>query len=207
MTTEEHKLGFVQHGGDAVVKRLPSHFGDIMSSRETTLRLPDQFTPLERIALTANGNLQRILSAYFNETVSISVLKNVPITLTEGNLGEYDREVELKCGSIVLCNAKSRICIKDQKILDLIEKEGVAIGQLFRYLDKLPSFCLNAVGRKNGSFWRTYTLNMEGYECVIHEVFPSSIFFEGFLEGKSKESNEEKEMVWIFERTNSLSPV
>ncbi|KAJ3103358.1 hypothetical protein HDU97_010196 [Phlyctochytrium planicorne] len=50
--------------------------GDIMSSRETAIRLPDIFSPLERILLTANGNVQRILSAYHNAPVTISIIEN-----------------------------------------------------------------------------------------------------------------------------------
>ena len=42
-------------------KTIPNNFGDVMSSRATTLLLPDEFSGLERICLTANGNLQRIL--------------------------------------------------------------------------------------------------------------------------------------------------
>lgn len=41
-------------------RKIPVHFGDIMSSRETSLTFPDGFSGMERIVLTANGNLQRI---------------------------------------------------------------------------------------------------------------------------------------------------
>ena len=57
----------------------PHHFGDIMSSNETRLVFPPQdnyYTPIERILLTANGNLQRILSAYFNATVTVDIIYN-----------------------------------------------------------------------------------------------------------------------------------
>lgn len=35
--------------------------GDIMGARETYTRIPLSFSPVERIILTANGNLQRVL--------------------------------------------------------------------------------------------------------------------------------------------------
>lgn len=35
--------------------------GDIMGARETYTRVPLSFSPVERIILTANGNLQRVL--------------------------------------------------------------------------------------------------------------------------------------------------
>ena len=45
------------------------HFGDIMG-KHTFTKLPDGFLPLERIVLLANGNLQRIVSAYYNVRIS-----------------------------------------------------------------------------------------------------------------------------------------
>ena len=40
---------------------VPQHLGDIMSHNQTEITFPDEFAPLERIALSANGNLQRII--------------------------------------------------------------------------------------------------------------------------------------------------
>ena len=55
------------------IDAIPSHFGDIMSARETILTLPETFLPLERIVLTANGNLQRIIR-FALSFVSIALL-------------------------------------------------------------------------------------------------------------------------------------
>jgi hypothetical protein len=41
------------------------NFGDIMGGCETHVMLGGSFTPMERVVLTANGNLQRIMSAYY----------------------------------------------------------------------------------------------------------------------------------------------
>lgn len=73
-----------------------SHLGDIMQSasasavpdmhnmttstslQSITTHIPTHlgFTPLQRILLTANGNVQRILSSYYNSTVSVEILRN-----------------------------------------------------------------------------------------------------------------------------------
>ena len=34
------------------------------------------FTPLERIAITANGNLQRLISSYYNAPVTVTCILN-----------------------------------------------------------------------------------------------------------------------------------
>jgi len=58
-----------------------NNFGDIMgepSGIETYITLGesgDRFTALERIVLTANGNLQRIMSAYYGAPVVVDIIK------------------------------------------------------------------------------------------------------------------------------------
>lgn len=61
-----------------------------MSDRQTAMWIPDAYlySPMERVILTANGNLQRILSAYYGLPVSVEVImceKTKPMT--------YAREV------------------------------------------------------------------------------------------------------------------
>jgi len=52
-------------GYDSVIYG-PDSFGDIIFSKKTDISfLRGAFSPVERIVLTANGNLQRILSAYY----------------------------------------------------------------------------------------------------------------------------------------------
>lgn len=51
-----------------------------MGGRETDVLLNknddnNDFTPIERIILTANGNLQRIMSAYYGSKVTVEVIK------------------------------------------------------------------------------------------------------------------------------------
>lgn len=76
---------------------IPSHFGDIMSHTEVSIHFSKQeFTPIERILLTANGNLQRILSAFFNSAVTVKIIYNNQITDNE-----FDRKVHLQVGEKV----------------------------------------------------------------------------------------------------------
>ncbi|GBB84962.1 hypothetical protein RclHR1_11550004 [Rhizophagus clarus] len=202
-------------------KTIPNNFGDVMSSRTTTLLLPDEFSGLERICLTANGNLQRILSSWFNKTVKVDIVKNDSVNIktdsqvrtlvttnetiiilnnnnvnynssnsdnTKQNeeeltsiLKRFDREVNIICENKIVCNAKSDIIIRDHNIVQLIENEGFGIGQLFRYLDKLPSFHLHYIGKSTKIWWREYSLHIPGVECYIKETFPNNLFDNDWL--------------------------
>jgi hypothetical protein len=83
-------------------------------------------------------SILNIYSAYFNKTVTVTILKNTQVTLLKNEqpdvLARFQREVNLLCNNKIVCNAKSQVLIKDQKIFDLVVKEGVGIGQLFRYV-------------------------------------------------------------------------
>ncbi|KXS21723.1 hypothetical protein M427DRAFT_130446 [Gonapodya prolifera JEL478] len=167
----------------------PNHLGDIFAQRETSLTLPPGFSPLERILLTANGNVQRILSAYYNSPVSVVIVRNrkidgasnhVPppgITSKPKNaLAVFDREVRIECLGQVCCKAVSTVKILNDECLRLVDEQKVGIGQLFRYLNVLPSFALLNCGRSTGQFWRDYALTSEGVRCEIREEFPDGVF-------------------------------
>lgn len=47
-------------------------------------------------------------------------------------LKRFDREVNLICEDKIVCNAKSDVIIRDYNIVQLIENDGLGIGQLFR---------------------------------------------------------------------------
>ncbi|KAG0000271.1 hypothetical protein BGZ79_006113 [Entomortierella chlamydospora] len=189
------------------ILRIPGHFGDIMSRRDTSLSLPDGFSGFERILLTANGNLQRLISAYFNKTVSVKILENVQVPLKEDEdpsvIARFQREVNLLCNDKIVCNAKSQVLIKDQEVFDLVVEKGVGIGQIFRYLDKLPSFELHGLGRTEKTFWREYSLKIAGVDCRLLEVLPSSLFDENWLEKEPEEiswdvdAKEGDQLTWI----------
>ncbi|CAH1758000.1 12179_t:CDS:2 [Entrophospora sp. SA101] len=157
-----------------------------MSLNETNLKLPEEFTSLERICLTANGNLQRILSSWFNKTIEIKIIKSMLVSSHKSNnlvygstiLRKYDREVNLMCDGVILCNAKSNIILNDEEIIDLIENQGVGIGQLFR----------------------EYTLKISGVECNIKEVFPNNIFENDWLLNNNYKVVEDEQdiKIWNF---------
>ncbi|KAI9201907.1 uncharacterized protein BJ171DRAFT_427130 [Polychytrium aggregatum] len=152
-----------------------------MSSREVTVLLPTDFSPLERILLTANGNVQRILSSFHNSTVTVKIIKNNQLAESDERVPNgtvvFDREVNLLCKNKVRCNATSLVKISNPEYLKLVLEQKVGIGQLFsRYLNVLPEFKLLKVGKSESSFWRDYSLSCPGIECILREVFPLSVF-------------------------------
>ena len=72
-----------------------------MSLKEESVIFPteSQFNRIERILLTANGNLQRILSAFFNATVFVKIIYNNLV----GDF-EFDRRVILQVNQEVTLN-------------------------------------------------------------------------------------------------------
>ncbi|KAG0000583.1 hypothetical protein BGZ80_005965 [Entomortierella chlamydospora] len=175
----------------APIVKTSGHFGDVVSKRDTSLSLPDGFFGFERILLTANGNLQRLISAYFNKTVSVKILEDVQVPLKEDEdpsvIARFQHEVNFLCNSKIVCNAKSQVLIKDQEVYDLVVEKGVGISPIFRYLDKLPSFELHGLGRTEKTFWREYSLKIPGVDCRFLEVLPSSLFDENWLEKEPEE--------------------
>ncbi|KAJ3249812.1 hypothetical protein HDU77_007420 [Chytriomyces hyalinus] len=167
-----------------------------MSLRETS----------ERILLTANGNVQRILSAFYNLPITVKILKNEktfptakkntltldplpqlpdseiasPESPTQPQiLAEFDRKVEILCNNRVVCTATSTVTLCNAEYLRLIDQEKIGIGQLFRYLNILPDFELIRVGRDESgdNFWRVYSLSSgDNVHCVLKEVFPKNVF-------------------------------
>ncbi|KAG9322152.1 hypothetical protein KVV02_004272 [Mortierella alpina] len=187
------------------IVKIPGHFGDII---DTTLHLPEGFTGFERILLTANGNLQRLISAYFNRTVTVNIIENKEVPLAQDEdpavFARFQREVNLLCNDKVFCNAKSQVVIKEQKVYDLVVKSGVGIGQIFRYLDRLPSFDLHGLGRTENTFWREYSLRIPGVDCRLLEVFPSTLFDDHWIEKPEEDiswevelSLEEDKLAWV----------
>eukprot|EP01134_Creolimax_fragrantissima_P005654 CFRG5654T1 len=157
---------------ESALKESP-HLGDLMGWRSTFTYLPDDFTGLERIVLTANGTLQRIISSYYNAEVSVRIKFNN----ARSDEGWYDREVELLIFDQVFCVAKSEIHLGRKEYVDLVEIEKIGLGQLFRHLNLLPFFHLLKAGKKqNGGFWRTYTLQSPGITCRITETFSPHLF-------------------------------
>jgi hypothetical protein len=160
-----------------------------------------QFTPLERILITANGNLQRIVSSYHAKPVEVKVVYN---NETETK-GVFFRQVTLHLDHSVapFCTATSKVTVSNDEMLQAISSNQIGIGQLFRHFDTLPVFTLLAVKRgicenasdvvetstltlpssniqklnSNDSFWRLYQLEAAaGIVCLIHEQFEGNVF-------------------------------
>mmetsp|Transcript_5119 Transcript_5119/g.7564 ORF Transcript_5119/g.7564 Transcript_5119/m.7564 type:complete len:360 (-) Transcript_5119:47-1126(-) len=132
-------------------------------------------SPLDRIALTSNGNLQRIFSSFYDAPVHVHVDKCVrrkPASLEDDADAIWDRIVHLNIFDQKFCKATSIITVHSEECVKIVESGEVGIGQLFRYLDKLPTFSIEDAGRcRKGGLWRSYTLGCTEVTCVILEEF------------------------------------
>lgn len=152
----------------------PAEISERVGFKDVEIHLPDAFTPLERIALSAEGDLQRIISSYYNSAVSVDIKH-----CTEMEPGTFDREVDLSVKGKVFCTAKSSLSSKTTECAHLLREKSVGLGQLFRYLRIYPTFRLLDVGRNddNGGFWRLYELDCpEVLNCRILETFAPDTF-------------------------------
>eukprot|EP00126_Sphaerothecum_destruens_P003834 Sdes_comp17625_c0_seq2m6890 len=153
-----------------------SPIGDLMGVREMGFKLPAGFKPLERVLLTANGNFQRIVSSYYNEPVFLDIVYNRKREDSPPDCPVYDRQITLTCKGQQFCVATSTVKLSSQRIIDLVEKDGIGIGQLFRNLKLVPTFRLLSCGRTSSCLWRVYNLNADNIECVIREECSANIF-------------------------------
>lgn len=143
--------------------------------------------PLDRMAVTANGNLQRLFSSYYDVPVIVEMVycvrQNRPKAgTTEGKnidaAAIWDRRVLLKIfGNQNFCSADSVVEVHNREVEDMIESGKVGIGQIFRHFNILPEFTLLAAGpTADGGFWRNYTLESEMVTCSIREVFCKNVW-------------------------------
>ncbi|CAN0329448.1 unnamed protein product [Pylaiella littoralis] len=93
---------------EAALTRSP-HFRDILSGVESNRKgqqsgLLHTFEPMERVVLTANGNLQRMMSSYYNSPVTVDIKY-----CREVEPSVYEREVEISIFGRVFCRAKSLV--------------------------------------------------------------------------------------------------
>jgi hypothetical protein len=86
-----------------------------MGGCETKVYVGGSFTPMERIVITANGNLQRIMSAHYGAPVSVTVKKCDKI----GTM-LYDRQVDIMVGQKIFCEVVGSIEIYDPKCIEAI---------------------------------------------------------------------------------------
>ncbi|KZV85280.1 hypothetical protein EXIGLDRAFT_841582 [Exidia glandulosa HHB12029] len=117
---------------------------------------PQEITGLERILLSANGGLQRLLSAYFAQQIEAEVVststyyadahesasdseKTLPMT--------QRRVINLVCNGTVVCTATSTIVVNSRDVANLFD-QGFFIGQVVRTLQQTPKFTLLDVNVK-----------------------------------------------------------
>lgn len=174
-------------------------FGDIMSPTindadllfqdglvtSETYSLADIYgisNPLDRMAVTANGNLQRLFSSYYDAPVAVEMVhctrRDDRTTTASNGPAVWDRKVLLKLfGDQTFCTADSVVLVHSREVEDLVESGKVGIGQIFRHFNILPEFTLLAAGpTTKGGFWRNYTLESDLVTCSIHEVFCEGVW-------------------------------
>ncbi|KAF8159819.1 hypothetical protein B0H34DRAFT_768321 [Crassisporium funariophilum] len=128
---------------------------------------PTEVNGVERIALSAQGDLQRVLSAFFARPIVIALVYSH--TLHQTSLQSplepvshpspsiiaaaspdspivQTRQVHLQCNGKIVCTATSTVRITSPQCAHLFLQEKYAIGQMFRRLEKVPAFELKAVG-------------------------------------------------------------
>eukprot|EP00466_Bigelowiella_natans_P016970 jgi/Bigna1/80402/fgenesh1_pg.70_\ len=145
-----------------------AHFGDLMGDEPSdrvgatsVSSLPGEnnkrrsemakLTEFERVVLTANGNLQRIISACFNEPVRLISEFKVTVEILQNEKQECDykyfRKVKLRCGQRHFCTALSMVTINDKKMQNAVDQRKVGIGQLFRVFNILPKYTIDDLFR------------------------------------------------------------
>ncbi|KAI8998907.1 hypothetical protein BD414DRAFT_407676 [Trametes punicea] len=160
---------------------------DTYTGASTSIQIdcPKDVTGLERIMLVAQGDLQRLLSAFLSRTITIECIYSRTGPRGNGasvqNPIKQARQVHLKCGSRILCIATSSVTVTSPECERLLLDEKFALGQIFRHLRRYPEFSLLNVGAQvvdgRRELSRTYRLETEGISCDILEVFPDRDMF------------------------------
>ncbi|KAF7308788.1 hypothetical protein MKEN_01078100 [Mycena kentingensis (nom. inval.)] len=127
---------------------------------------PKELIGIERVALSAQGDLQRILSAFFARPIVLALIyshtfkQRTDHTLESLSLPNpnavaaanpeiplvQNRQVHLQCAGKVVCVATSTVKISSARCAHLFLEEKFGIGQLFSKLNITPSFELLGVG-------------------------------------------------------------
>ena len=150
--------------------------------------------PLDRLLLTANGNLQRLVASYYDAPVTVVVesctlrqppqqQEQQPPEAEEPQI--WDRRVHLQIFGTTFMTAQSVIVVHDPTCQQLVQSGQVGLGQLFRHLNLLPEFELHAAGTHNNDnnklgrlHWREYTLRCRRtlLTCRIVETFAPHVW-------------------------------
>ncbi|KAI8969122.1 hypothetical protein BDF20DRAFT_893344 [Mycotypha africana] len=193
MILEELKLPDVENTEN--YRRIPFQFTEELSSKNVYLKLPDTFSPVERMILQATGNLQRILSAYYNVPSHVKIVKNQRVPCKDTTHMQFDRRVQVFFQEKLAYEADSILKVKDKNVLELIEKHKYGLGQIFGHTHRSPDFVLHAIGRHGeapgASFWRDYTLTIpDVLDCFVRETFVEGLLHpcNGSINAETKEN-------------------
>ncbi|KAF5375385.1 hypothetical protein D9615_007967 [Tricholomella constricta] len=148
-------------------KRAGSFYSYTPKTTSISFPWPQELTGLERIALSAKGDLQRVLSAFFARPISIALVYSntyhhvsphqpaVPLSLPNPSAIAsvscdlpviQTRQVHLQCSGKIVCTATSTVRITSPECAHLFLEEKYAIGQMFARMGKAPEFDLMSVG-------------------------------------------------------------
>ncbi len=157
------------------------------NNQKEVLNKVADITPLERVMLTREGNLQQLFSAYYDETVNVKVDrfdrmeessfgalgKQCPTVHQSQILASWDREVTMSIMSHDFCKAISVVEAHSPEVVQLLDNQAIGIGQLFKKMELRPTFTLHDAGRnEDGGVWRLYSLHCNGLvTCNIREDF------------------------------------
>ncbi|KAF7356608.1 hypothetical protein MVEN_00994900 [Mycena venus] len=138
-----------------------------MSAPQKFYTFSPKTTTISNVSLSpAQGDLQRILSAFFSRPISLALIYShtftkrsddtlEPLSLPNPNAiasasPEFpivqNRQVHLQCSGKVVCTATSTVKISSSLCAHLFLEEKYGIGQLFSKLGATPSFELLGVG-------------------------------------------------------------
>ncbi|KAF9054611.1 hypothetical protein BJ165DRAFT_1440074 [Panaeolus papilionaceus] len=147
--------------------KMPSF--DSYNAKTTSISYPwpQDVNGIERIALSAQGDLQRVLSAFFARPIVIAlvysttmrqvsptsppeiIVQPTPSIIASASPAQpiiQTRQVHLQCAGKIVCTATSTVRITSPEVAHLFLQEKYAIGQMFRRLEKIPAFELLSVG-------------------------------------------------------------
>ncbi|KAF8604928.1 hypothetical protein BDV93DRAFT_555342 [Ceratobasidium sp. AG-I] len=160
---------------------------DSFNANETSFLFnwPSCLSGIERVALSAKGDLQRTLSAYFSHPISVARGHTTPdpsapiSSASPDSPLEQVRSVDLVCRGRVVCMCTSTVRMISPAAAQLVLVDKYPIGQVFRSLGRAPAFQLLDVGLTEDAkgLWRVYTLQNEEFQCKIREEFPDRAMF------------------------------
>jgi len=145
---------------------------DVVKPNVTYMELPDGFTKLERILLTANANVERIVGSYYNLPTIVHVMQNY-----RREPCVFERRTAMMLLGQEFMLATCTVFLADQKWEEYMQSNHKAgLGQVFTMMGVQPTFKLRDAGRTPHSFWRTYTLSCSAVTVQITECFNMNIF-------------------------------